>query len=306
MNNFKYKYLKYKKKYNNLLQYGGTNCLMFGHQQFSGQCWHDALAMSMMQSDALKDIFIKQLFVVNIDTVHAELIDLFSSANINKNAFLLPFNIYIYYLQHKTLSERIISQFLELSKMYIKSHIPRAINRIQFDSVMQRYNKQEHKPDFFDSHESLADELKQATTYDNQTRIRRRMSIHSSLSCTTYINDIYELLDPSILTQTPESKAKLGGNLYESNLAMEILNMYLIRSDPAEKDMYIDTLSLFIENKTPPNFALLKKLFNDNLIGIHVVETINSTTSSTSSIGYHAITLYKCDKQEILYDDNIS
>jgi hypothetical protein len=300
MDNFKYKYLKYKKKYHDLLQYGGTNCLMFGHQQFSGQCWHDALAMSMMQSDALKDIFIRQLFVVDIEGVHAELTDLFSPTNINKNAFLLPFNIYIYYLKHKTLSDRIISKFLSLSKRYIESHIPRALNRIRFDNDMQKYDKQSHTPNLFEELPELEHSLKQAPTYDNQTKIRRKMSIRSSLSCTTVINDIYELIDPSILTQTPESKAKLGGNLYESNLAMEILNMYLIRSNPKEKDMYIDTLSLFIENKTPPNFALLKKLFNDNLIGINVAETI----TSSSGIGYHTITLYKCDGQEILYDDN--
>ncbi len=316
MDNKYIKYLKYKNKYLNLKhlnQSGGANCLTHGFQQYSGQCWHDALAMTLMQSDALKDTFIRQLEVVDLDRVHAELIDLFSPANIDRNAVLLPFSFYLFYLKNKASSERItriINDFLRLSLAYIKEHRPRALNRLKYDSPRQTSNK-ENAPGLFDTRESLEAEISTISNPEEKTRLRRRLSISSSLNCTTIINKIYDLIKPphsiANITSTQEKTNSydelypVGGNTYQISLAMEILNMYLIRSEPSSKDMYIDTFSLICSNRNPiHNYNLILKLFTKNLIGIHINQFIKTITRS----GFHGVTFYKCDGQEILYDDN--
>jgi hypothetical protein len=308
---FKEKYLKYKSKYLKLKkQYGGANCLKFGFQQYTGQCWHDALSMTMMQSDALKDTFISQLTVLDIDIIHQKLIGLFSPENINKNAYLLPFTIYLYYLINKGTSrmEKLITEFLRLSKEYITNHKERALNRLQYDPQMGRYSTDAHPYDMFDDLQSLQHELRTASPHQ-KTGLRRRASVYATVTCTNKIREIYDLLFSFSEEQLNLVKKEGGGN-YEQILAMEILNMYIIRSSPSNENMYIDTFNVFLRSpgyitdtvwfenyKSRVNYDLLKKLINSNLIGIIVTENVNIVDS-------HAISLYKCDEQELLYDNN--
>ncbi len=310
MTDYYSKYLKYKNKYLSLKndhQIGGANCLRYGYQQHSGECWNDSLSMLMMQSDGLKDIFISQLYVVNVDEVHRNLTDLFATENINKNAYLLPFSIYMYYLKYKTTNFTriiyIIREFLRLSKEYVKNHIERAKNRINNDDEMTRYTydkQNRHDPhlfDFFTNVTELQEELKAATTPTEQTRIRRRMSVHVTNVCTNTIKDIYFLIleDDPVMIKTK----KQGGSIGHIILAMEILNMYIIRSKPDYNYLYLDIIVVDTESDKykQDDYKDLLKLLNDTLLGVLLMINFGKNE-------YHVTSLYKCDKEELLYDDN--
>jgi hypothetical protein len=138
------KYIKYKQKYFALKnQHGGAQCLTFGFKQHLGECWHDSLSMLLLQSDKTSDQFIEKCKYLNIsgnlDKRHSELKILFSPDNIDKNAYLLPYGIYIYYLNNKPATD-VITQFLDLAYIYIKNHIKRVINRVNHDNEMGTYN----------------------------------------------------------------------------------------------------------------------------------------------------------------------
>ncbi len=315
MSDYYSKYLKYKNKYINLKnthQIGGANCLKYGYQQHSGECWHDSLSMLMMQSDGLKDIFIPQLKVVNVDDVHRNLVALFAPENIDRNAYLLPFSIYIYYLRNKAdvaNINRIIIDFLNLSKEYVKNHIQRALNRISYDEEMSRYGydrenpDDEHPFDFFTDVTQLQEELRAATIPKEQTRIRRRMSVHVTNVCTHTINEIYSLISDDSLGMIKIKKQ--GGNIGHIILAMEILNMYIIRSKPEYNYLYLDIIVVntrpddIDSNYNKTDYEDLLKVLNETLLGVllHIDFSKNAD---------HATSLYKCDKEELFYDNNSS
>ncbi len=323
-NNRKYEYLysKYKNKYLKLKeQYGGANCLKYGFQQHTGECWHDALGMLLMQSDGLKDIFISQLHELNtgkLEVVHAKLVDLFSPENIDKNAYLLPSDVYIHYLYLQKYLTQIeidsfIKHFLKLTQEYIKNHIKRALNRIKYDEELSRYPSNEFNYSIFDELDDLDKELIGTTNPDKKRQIKRRMSIHATNVCTNTINNIKDLIKTyDNMKKINTNIIKQGGNVDSQILAMEILNMYIIRSNPSYENMYIDSFYLntnfhITESDIHAGKCdLLLKLFNNNLIGIIVTGEIpyRDELVLSPNMMLHAISLYKCDNVELLYDNN--
>ncbi len=303
-----YKYNKYKLKYESLKkQLGGANCLRFGYQQHSGECWHDALSMLMLQSDGLKDIFISQLEIMNIEEVHAHLVSLFLPENINQNAYLLPFEIYMFYLKHIDEPAKInylINEFLRLSKEYIQNHKERALNRLRYDEELARYPKREYSYDMFDDLDTHLEALRRETTPEGRTTRRRRMSVHVTNTCTQIIKHILSLIeDDEIRVKSFTVMKTSGSNSYGEILAMEILNMYIIRSKRGFQHLYIDTVlfSIYGNYMGYINKKLLLRFFNENLIGLIIGGNVKQ---DHITIGGHAFSLYKCDGVELLYDDN--
>ncbi len=148
MNNYYEKYIKYKQKYVTLKnQYGGAQCLTHGFRQHIGECWHDSLSMLLLQSDKTSDQFIEKCKYLsipgNLDKLQSELKLLFSHDNIDKNAYLLPYDMYALYLNNRLKFNDIIAQFLDLTYIYIKNHIQRVINRVKYDNEMATYNTDE-------------------------------------------------------------------------------------------------------------------------------------------------------------------
>ncbi len=319
-NKYKNLYNKYKNKYLKLKeQYGGANCLKYGFQQHTGECWHDALGMLLMQSDGLKDIFISQLHELNtgkLEVVHAKLVDLFSPENIDKNAYLLPFKAYLHYLYLKLNSAQIeinkfITNFLILTKEYIKNHIKRSLNRIKYDEELSRYPSKLFNYDIFNELADFDEQLKRTTNPTEIRQIKRRMSIHATNVCDNTISNIKALMNYTGM-KINQYTIKKGGNTDSQLLAMEILNMYIIRSNPSYENMYIESFYLNTDFDISESDIyvgkcdLLLKLFNNNLIGIIVAGEITSNIKVVISpnMMMHAISLYKCDNVELLYDDN--
>ncbi len=320
MSNYYEKYLKYKQKYINLKLSGGATCLKYGFQQHRGECWHDSLSMLIMQSNATADIFESQIkFFIddknNIDmkklnTHHEYLKSLFTPENIDKNAFLLPVDFYIFYLKNKSnmsFINSILKEFFAISYNYITDHILRANNRILNDSSMQRdntYLKTDRATIFDPSPQEISNEINIASP-NERTKLQRQLSTNATEFCTQRIKQIYKLLESK--TSTPELKTldkDIGGNLDEQLLALEILNMYIMRSHPDYKNLYIDKQSLFMENSFYnhlQNVKLIDLLHpKSDSIFLGVLVSGNFTRNDTG----HAISLYKCGTQELLYDDN--
>ncbi len=333
---YREKYLKYKNKYLQLqLQYGGANCLQYGFQQHSGECWHDALGMLMMQSDLTSDNFIANITTLNLDEKQRELEIMFSPQNIDRNAYLLPFEFYMYYLNNKDITKNniseIITKFLRLSKEYISNHKRRVQNRIQYDPDMSRYKvfpTQETiakdkitaenfiqqmqvyramNPDMIiPTKENYARELtnKQRQEYikDSQsvprsTRLQRADSTNTSYVCTRTIIQIYNLIIPEDKKRA-DYMTNRGGNSYHSIIAYEILLLYLLNT---KYNFYLSynrfIFKTDILNKLQVS-KTLQVLNSENLIGIDVGVGIQEPND-------HAISLYKCDNIYKLYDDNV-
>ncbi len=335
---YKDKYLKYKNKYNNLKSLlGGDNCLKFGFQQHSGECWHDSLGMLLMQSDLTKDAFIRSMQSINIDEVQAKLVDLFSPKNLDKNAYLLPYTIYIYYLKNKTLSDinQKITDFLEYCKIYVTNHILRALNRITYDENMSRYPKDQYKYSVFGDMQQIQEDIIKVPDAAKKTALRRQGSVQATIMCTETLFTIYDLFtrtDDKFLSVTDTKKR--GGTTTLEILAIEILNMYILRNIPENNNMYFNfynnkyddpirpdgeanpiikeyILSLQIKSDVPEYiidnikkecYSKQKELLSsENLIGVNVSGHINDELSNG-----HAICFYKCDLQEFIYDNNVT
>lgn len=142
MINYHDKYLKYKQKYTDLKnKIGGGKCFEYGLQQHLGECWHDAITMMLFQSDITnsKDEFLS----ITDDKIHTQyfkLLELFSPENIERNAYKLPTDVYIYYLKNSSspdINDK-IQTFLDLTKSYMFSQVKRIQNRLKLDTP--RYN----------------------------------------------------------------------------------------------------------------------------------------------------------------------
>lgn len=342
MDHYYQKYLKYKNKYLQLrnlalIQNGGYNCLQYGFQQHQGECWHDALGMIMMQSDLTSEEFIKNIKEINVNTKHQELTTMFTGANLDKNAYLLPFEFYLYYLKNKDKPDNniteVINKFLRLSKEYISNHKQRVENRIKHDEEMGRYKVSPTKEsiaeisldadnilqqmNFYKSmnpqmvipsrDEYISQALKQkreeykkdSESTSRSTRLKRAESTTSSLACTTSIIQIYNLiLEPG--KRRDDFKINRGGTVEHEKIAYEILLLYLMKNDVKTKYYLLYDNFIFGIHNTNKLYAnkILKILESDKLIGINVGVTVDKP-------GDHAISLYKCGDEYKLYDDNI-
>ena len=139
---YRKKYLKYKQKYLELRDmYGGGKCFEYGLQQHKGECWHDSITMMLFQSDITnKNDELLNISDDQINRQYTKLLELFSPENIEKNAYKLPTEIYIYYLKNKTnpdINDN-ISKFLDISKKYMFGQVKRIKNRLKHD--IPRYN----------------------------------------------------------------------------------------------------------------------------------------------------------------------
>ncbi len=333
---YKDKYLKYKNKYNNLKSLlGGNNCLRFGFQQHSGECWHDSLGMLLMQSDLTKDDFIRSMQSINIDEVQAKLVDLFSPKNLDKNAYLLPYTIYIYYLKNKTSSDihKKITDFLEYCKIYVTNHILRALNRITDDENMSRYPKDQYKYSVFGDMQQIQEDIAKTTIPTEKQRLRRQGSVQATIMCTETLFTIYDLFtrtgDKFISVTDTDKRA---GDSIIQILAIEILNMYILRNIPKHETMYFN---FYINNSDIPirpdgeanpiikEYNLSSKIKSD--VPQYIINNIHQEcyllqlnalkTGSFLGViicGYkndnvkkgHSISLYKCDGTSFIYDND--
>jgi hypothetical protein len=336
------KYLKYKNKYLQLrnlalIQNGGYNCLEYGFQQHAGECWHDALGMIMMQSDLTSEEFIKNIKEINVDTKHQELTTMFTGVNLDKNAYLLPFQFYVYYLENKDKPgnkiKEIINNFLRLSKEYISNHKKRVENRLTYDAQMKRYKVAPTKESiarissdadtflqqmmFYKSMNpqmlipSKEEYMKQAIKQKREeykkdsestprgTRLKRAESTASSLVCSTTIIQILNLILESD-KKRQDYKTNRGGTIDHESLAYEILLLYLMNNDVKTK-YYLSRDTFICDRDSIDKLKvnnILQKLNSDKLIGINISVSVDKP-------GDHAISLYKCGDEYKLYDDNI-
>jgi hypothetical protein len=93
------------------------------------------------------------------------------------------------------------------------------------------------------------------------------------------------------LTKSESDVLTHGGNILTSSLTMETINLYI---NVPKCNLFIYTY-YFLDDI---NINYIFNLLNDpNLIGVNV--------SLESSAGYHAISFYKCNDNQKIYDDNL-
>jgi hypothetical protein len=341
---YKSKYLKYKNKYIQLKnkndkqeQVGGTKCMDYGFQQHTGECWHDALAMIFLQSDLIKDKFIDNIRTFNLDIIKIKFTEIFSEKNIEANLKLLPKLVQEFYNTKVKANKNEIDKIykiLDYCYAYCLNFQKRAVRRLDFDKDIQRYDikefqlyDQEANKEFIEKTKDeirsrldpdLPEDIKQkrikeelkdiiakankrVQDYNRSTKLtkqekiiklKRRDSFTEARMCPTEIMKIFALLnvqkDDDYYYSNPYRR---GGNTRTVELVMDILelfflnniNLNMIIADVDEKDF----------------FTKLNEIINNpNLIGIHI-SLVNKKSER------HAISVYKCDTTELLYDDNL-
>jgi hypothetical protein len=338
------KYMKYKNKYLVLKQKGGeVKCLRYGFQQHSGECWHDSVAMMLMQSDIIKNDFVTTISRLNIDEIQRRLETLFSPENIDTNAYLLPRIFYIFYLKNKDDMSKIndiISKFLVLSYKYVISHKTRMENRMENEDILKSYTcpydksclkRDELYRELEAEKKKLQTLTKEGKEYsaeynalnsqmeNTQVQLLRMNSTVESIVCATTINDIYHLINTKQISSSFRS-TESWGSVDGQKLALEILCLYVLRNNEETMNMYFDSLDFI--NKTvfsgakadDDEYGRQDKLKIDeiikNKIGQNLLTDDRNLVGICCSVGedlfsHHAISLYKCDHTFLLYDNEL-
>jgi hypothetical protein len=335
--NYKPKYLKYKMKYLELKQQGGSKCMDFGFQQHTGECWHDALSMIFLQSDLIKDQFINNIRSLNLDDIKIKFDELFSEKNIDANLKFLPKIVQKFYntiVKTNKVEIQKIYKVMDHCYNYCKNFQRRAVRRLDFDKDLNRYDIMEFQLDdpianieFIEKSKEkirsrldpdlpedikqtrIEDELKyiiarenkriqefnqvnKLSTQEKKVKLQRRDSFNDARTCPTDIMKIFALLNVEKDDDAFYSNlSNRGGNTRTVELVMDILELFFINGT---------TLNMIIADIDDKDFftKLDQIIHNPNLIGIHI------SIADKKSNG-HAISVYKCDSTELLYDDNL-
>jgi len=174
-------------------------------------------------------------------------------------------------------------QFLKKLKM-TKEEEDEYMKTSEYETELQKFKT--HIEQQYKEKEEYAKQIEM--DLPKKEKLGRRTSIRKSIECSIIIGQIFRLFNTIKIKEM--TILSHGGNIYESLLTYEILNLYINDS------YYIYTDCIYLTKKNLYN-KLFDAIENPNLIGIQ------------SNIKYpsdnHIISFYTCGGNELLYDDNL-
>ncbi len=216
--NYKLKYLKYKKKYLELK--GGANCPKMGFFQHLTECWHDALTMILLFSDGLSE-HVQKIFDETSE-YKFNLDDCMQYAIAHTPKYIRPINI----------SDADNEIFMTYAKDYIRSIFERYENEklsiIPFDKIPPPLLP---KPDFtlpasvIEANKKLTQERKPIV----KKSLYRRDSINQSLSCNY---SIFKITKINNLIKMAYKHKVHGGIIYHTLTSISLYNYFLLNYFP--------------------------------------------------------------------------
>ncbi len=271
--NYYNKYLKYRAKYLSLKNKmsGGANCPRIGYSQHRGECWHDALSISLLYSDTLSD-HIQTLF----DNPEFNASSIVRRDKTTFKEHLMPINI----------EPENYELYLNLSEDYI-------------NSLHERYTN-DKLPTIKPSIKlSVVSPTKSWTDVVSSAPLLRRGSVDMSLSCVNSIFDIANInnVNPRIYTDTDH-----GGTINHDYVAISTLN-YFLTSYNTNKYIDISVINLndlisgYMYNVINKLENLRIKIFNAHAICLNISYKYNIASG-------HAVAFIICNNKYYFYDNN--
>jgi len=329
MDNYKNKYLKYKNKYLDLKTRltGGADCPTFGFYQHHGECWHDALSMILLYSDALSD---------NIQAMFGS--EHFSTSNIIYQAitnqqlqFLLPKNIEsVEDLVEDGVLFNVETYISELRSRYLNDKLPIKRDRNLFGKIFD-YTK-----GYISQLQSryLSDKL---PIEPEDIKLFRQNSIGETMMCTDIIFNIADININIADINIKESYKRLdqfghrSGNILHTITVISLFNYFLLNYLPEQLGpvrelkfinmniLNINPLNLFYTKDRKDQLTkkekkkvlyilhnsllkLIEKL--DICIGICVTLSNRDELDIKQQLVRHAVAFIKCNDKLFFYDDN--
>ena len=330
MDNYKEKYLKYKKKYLQLK--GGSNCPKIGFHQHIGECWHDSFLTNILFSDGLSEN-IQKIFDTTED-YSFNLDDCMKYALENSPKCMIPLNI----------EEADMDNFLLYARQYIQNVYERYQNE-KLDVAPQKPSlipklvrvspsvsvKPTRVPPTVSAKPSVLPRPILVPKQIGGVRYRRD-SVNESLACNY---STYALTNINNINKKLYKNESHGGNMLHNIMNTSLINYFLLNYNPLKgqserlKQKYINLLNIDIftsifhfPDSLDPEYILNNKdtyirnveyikslLTSDKLKGImlnlNVLLPLEDYKKTKERIMRgHVVSLYSCGGQEYFYDDN--